>query len=155
MIETMQEATNILPKTTKRRDLLGAAGFTILAGIAAAAIAKPDQHATVGITPTAATISPDAAPLALADKFMALQVQVDEINAGRPDTVDELDNLVIEQAAILDEMNEHIVTTMTGHQARARVLASWFELRGLDDSSHELDEYRIWPLLCDLLGVSV
>lgn len=138
-----------------RRDVLGAGAFTLLTGIAAAAIAKPEAASTVAIMPAIAAISPDAAPLALADKFMALQVHIDEINAGKPHTEDELDNLVITQATIMDEMNEHIVTTMKGHQARARVLAAWYQLRGLNDCPHEIDEYRIWPLLRDLLGVSV
>lgn len=102
-----------------------------------------------------ATISPDAAPLTLADQFMALQVRVDEIAAGQPHTEDETNNLVVAQDKIIGEMSEHIVTTTTGHQARARVLAAWYQMRGQDDCPLELDERRIWPLLRDLLGVSV
>ena len=56
-----------------RRDLLGAAGFTALAGIAGAAIAKSDTSAAMALPAP----RDDAAMLALCDRFLHLQKQVD------------------------------------------------------------------------------
>ena len=75
-----------------RRELLSAAGFTALAGIATVAIAKPDAQAAE-VLPTAH--GADAQLLALHDQFMGLQAQLDAIDAGEwHPTDDQLDSII-------------------------------------------------------------
>ena len=85
------------------RELLSAAGFTALAGIAAVAIAKPDAQA-VEVLPIAH--GADAELIALHDQFMVLQAQLDAIDAGEEHpTDDQLDNIIHAQADLLEDMH--------------------------------------------------
>ena len=136
-----------------RRELLSAAGFTALAGIAAVAIAKPDAQA-VEVLPTAR--SADAQLLALHDQFMVLQAQLEAINAHtRTVTDDEMDSLICEQADLLEDMHLHTVTTPAGHRARARVFVAWYGMQGGKQSHSEIDHDRLWPILRDFVGEAV
>ena len=133
-----------------RRDLISAAGFTALAGIAAVAIAKPDAEA-VEVLPTAH--GADARLIALHDQFMVLQVEIDAINAHkRTVTDDEMDSIVCEQADLLEEMHSLVVTTPEGHLARARVFVAWYAIEEDKRSDSEIDHDRLWPILRDLIG---
>ena len=143
-----------------RRDLLGAVSFTALAGIAAVTIARPDMQ-----NPTSPTLQandaeliaigrPDASLLDLSDQFMALQVEIDAVNARLIDTTDEdMDTVVSRQSRIMDEMDRLTATTLAGHRARAATLEKWYS-RGREGEFDSVVEWdRIGPLFRDLLGV--
>ena len=145
----MSETTK---KTTTRRDLMGVAGFTALAGIAAVAIAKPDAQA-VEVVPVAH--NPDAPLLALCARFLALQADIDAIEGEEgPDHQDQLDGLIDAQVLILDEIDDLDAISLDGMRQRARVVMAWYGgSRGLE-ATH-LDWHRIQPLFRDLLGEAV
>ncbi len=136
----MREATK---KTTTRRDLLGAAGFTALAGIAAVAIAIPEAT------------QPDAELIALRDQFMALQVKLDALKVRDhvPDT--ELNGLVEAQASILDEMDGLTATTLAGHCARVATLERWYSRDAEGEFDSMVEWHRVAALFRDLLGEAV
>ncbi len=141
MSETMK-------KTTTRCDLLGAAGFTALAGIAAVAIAKPDAQA-VEVPPVAQVT--EAPLLELCDRFMALQAQIDAICSRDDDHDDGLDALIDQQVPILDEMGDLSAASLEGQRARAQVLMAWYG--GTKDLHAAAVEWeRVAPLFHDLLG---
>ena len=132
-----------------RRELLGAAGFTALAGIAAVSIAKPDAQA-VEVVPVAH--DPDGPLMALCARFLELQANIDAIDGEEgPDHQDQLDGLIDAQVPTLDEIDDLDAVSLEGMRQRARVVMAWYDgSRGLE-ATH-LECYRIYPLFRDLLG---
>ena len=127
--------------TTTRRDLMSAAGFTALAGIAAVTIAKPDAHAAG--TPL----------LTLCGQFMAMQAGIDRINADMEhDHEEELERLCAAQVPILDEMEDLQAVSLEEHRARARVLMKWYGVKDGEEGHSQLEWHRVAPLFRDLLG---
>ena len=127
-----------------RRELLGAAGFTALAGVAALSFATPD------------TPQPDAELIALSQRFLALQGQLDRVLDGSSEGADEAtDAIVGQQSQILDEMDELTATTLAGHCARAATLEKWY-CRGSEGEFDSMVEWhRVGPLFRDMLGIAV
>lgn len=132
-----------------RRDVLGAGTFTLLTGIAAAAIAKPDaamQRAQLVLTS-------DVALLALADQFLALQARIDFIDGDESTNhQEELDDLIDQQVPLLSDMHGLKATTLAGHRARARVLLGWYKLGKDGDFEAEVSWIQVGPLFRDLIG---
>ena len=126
-----------------RRDLLGAAGFTALAGIAAVAIAVPDAT------------QPDAELIALRDQFMALQVKLDALKMRDHVSDPELDGLVEAQASILDEMDGLTATTLAGHRARVATLERWYSRDAKGEFDSMVEWHRFAALFRDMLGEAV
>ena len=134
-----------------RRELISAAGFTALAGIAAVTIATPDAPA-IEMLPTPR--GDDAELIALADRFMAIQAQMEVINAADPADYPEaeMDDLVSEQASLLWETAPLEAATLLGYRARAAMLVNWYGVKGREESPHEIEWHRLKPLFRDLLG---
>ena len=166
----MSETAN---RPTTRRAMLGsAAGFTVLAGIAAAAIAKPDN---LSGTPPALR-GDDAAMLALCERFLQLEAQVaatydreralhdtlevrgashEELRALEKRGDLEREPWHDEQRALLADLSEMSAVTLEGQRARARVLMTWYNMRQ-DGAAHVgMDGEDILPLFRDLLGEAV
>ncbi len=151
---------------TTRRDLLGAGGFTALAGIAAVAIAKPDAQ-TVEVLPTAPGHGGDDAKLvALCSQFMALQAQLVAMGAATvpvrtdgpehgPGRDGVIDGLTDRQADILDKMHDLTATTLAGHRARAMAFDKWCSRGEHGDFDIVVSWGDIGPLIRDLVGGSV
>ena len=160
-----------------RRDLLGAASFTALAGIAAVSIAKPDAQAEA-VEVTSAAPDPDGPLIALCDRFLALQAAVDltydvelrefalakeegrsseRLIALEKEGDTKRDPWFTEQSELLDEIGEMRATTLAGQRARARVLMAWYSLhrRGPDEPGDAIEWHSLAPLFRDLLGEAV
>lgn len=130
-----------------RRDLMTAAGFSALTGIAALAIARPDAEAAEVLPAT------DAKLIALHDQFMALQARVNAVNADTlAATDDELADLLSDQADLMEEMHPLRATTLAGQRARVRVFLDWHAMSAAKASHSHIDHDDIWPILRDLIG---
>lgn len=146
-------ATGCPSARPSRREMLSAAGFTVLSGIAAVSMAKPDPEAAK-MLPT--RTGQDAELIAIADRFMALQARVDSVDAREWDATDsELSDIVCEQADLLEEMHPLVITTPQRHRTRARVFVAWYGMEGGKESPSVIDHDRLWPILRDLLGEAV
>ena len=158
-----------------RRELLGAAGFCGLAGIAALAISKPDAQA-VEVLPAAQTA--DARLLALCDRFLVLQAALDasyaqeleqhdalkkqgalykQLNALEMEGEAQRTPLQDEQVELLDQISDLTAATLPGQQARARVLMAWYALGNGCSGEHSstIEWGHLAPLFRDLLGEAV
>lgn len=153
----MQEATH---KTTTRRDMMSAAGFTALAGIAAVAIAKPDAQA---VEPQGA----DADLIALCDRFIELERQKlasygrdpRGISPAEERAIDDKERQPIwrEQEELVAAMVEARATTLDGFRARARALVVYDQQGWADEEiSHgQFPGGMNFALVRDLVGGSV
>lgn len=145
---------------TTRRSLLSAGGFTVLAGVATVAIARPDAQAVEVATVAHAD---DAEMVALCSQFMALQAQLVAMGATTvpvrtdgpehgPDRDGVINDLTGRQSDILDKMHGLTAATLAGHRARAMAFDKWCS-RG---EHGEFDMVVSWgdigPLIRDLLG---
>ncbi len=150
------------PARPSRRELLSAAGFTTLAGIAAVAIAKPDAQA-VEVLPT--THGADAALIALCDRFTSLEQAIDasyEAGAGRGQTMAEedaveqaeRDPLRRQQAKLLPQIVDARATTLDGFRARARAIMTYDKegLKRQEINSGPVPGGMAWALVRDLVG---
>ena len=156
-----------------RRDLLGAAGFTALTGIAVAAIARPDAQAVEGISPASGG---DVALIAACDRFMVLQaglyasyakereqhdalkkqgVLYRQLQAFEMEVEAERTPLQDEQVELLDQIEDLEASTLAGQRARARVLMAWYEVGNGGEHHVVLEWHRLAPLFRDLLGEAV
>ncbi len=164
------------PSTRKsRRDVLGAAGFTALAGIAAVAIAKPDAGAAAG----PAALHPDDAELIaigrevaelierrrpLEARWWALPTIDIPRTAGLPGA-DEPDAVAAAMEPIdnrLDELSDRVLelraTTREAWIAKARLIRHEITISNVSGGEIEfegmpLSERITWSLLDDLLAV--
>lgn len=153
-----------------RRELLGAAGFTALTGLAAVTIAVPDTQA-VEVLPTPRR--DDAGMLALSNRFLHLEAQIVAsydreaalFNAAAADGATSKQLVALEQRGevernpwtdeqreVLTDLSDMSASTLEGQRARARVLIAWYSLR--EKSAHYvgMDGKDILPLFRDLLG---
>ena len=156
-----------------RRELMSAAGFTALAGIAAAAIAAPDT------APVEALPTDDAELIAIGREAAALVEQRRPLEArwwalpkgcgrlkGSPghveltavsDAMTPLDDRLSELA---DQAIELRATTPDGWIAKAHLIRHEMEVEYVTDGVVELDMMQphdrvMWSLLGDLVGGSV
>ena len=156
-----------------RRSLIGSAGFTALAGIAAVSIAKPDAQA-VEVLPV--THDPDGPFLALCARFLELQAAIDvtynreeeeyrlmkrqgvsnkKLCALEKQGDAERDPWQSEQHDLLEQISEITAVTLAGQRARARVLMGWYSLRDGGEHSCSIDWSDLAPLFRDLIGEAV
>ena len=140
-----------------RRELLGAAGFTMLTGVAAAAIAQPDAP------PPAEAVSAghsDAELIALCGRFLALEDRISATFANRPfgdpeETRQEAarNSLHDEQEALLPALHLSKAVTVEGHRARARLMLRLRDrLRDRGQPGGYWDDQVAWLLVRDLVG---
>ena len=127
---------------TTRRHLLTTAGALSLVGLAAAVPALPAAH-------------PDAAIVALADRFLAVEAQRDAVDFDPDDEASEarMMALIDVQSDILDEMSGLTASTLVGHRARAICLSKWWGITEAGDSHSEIEGPHVAALFRDLLGV--
>ncbi len=169
----MREANQ---KTTTRRDLMGAAGFTAVAGIAAVSIAKPEGVLSTHTLSAQPGENSDAPLLAWCARFLKLQAAIDATydrevqlyetlkQRGLPNK--QLHDLEVqgeaervplcnEQVDLLDRIFDVPAATLAGQRARARVFIAWYCLRSGGEHSPSVDRHHLVPLLSDLLGEAV
>lgn len=153
-----------MPRTT-RRDLMSAAGFTALAGIAAVAIGKPDAQAADAPSPVLASGSlspqagenPDAELIGLCEQVIALEQQwgAETLRSGNWIPTDprykasqaEQDRLAALSEPLIDRIYGLPTHTLTGFRARARaIMASDY------GQMHDASDYRgqLYSLMHDL-----
>ena len=152
-----------------RRDLLGAGAFTALTGIAAAAIARPDN-----LSGMAATITPDDAELiaigreaaVLLDQRKPLAAQFWALPAG-PAKGDELEAIANAMEPIDERMDVLIGRAVTLKASGREAMAAKARLIGYDiwcchSQSGVLDPEDLghydrltWSLVEDLVGAGV
>ena len=138
-----------------RRDLMSAAGFTALAGIAGVAVANPDAP------------EPDAELIALCDRFIDLELQI-ETSFERQDVrityeeekaiaAVERDPLVDQQKPIFEAMMQLRATTLEGLRARARALVIYDRegWKGREISHGPFPGGMNFALVRDLVGEAV
>ena len=135
-----------------RRGLLTAGGGTVLAGIAAVAVAKPDNLS--GMPPA----QRDAKLIALCDRIILMRAENDALARAIPSGLPsaEIMRMEDEQILPLDERRWDLIEeaeaitahTMDGHRARARML--------LDNGDvTERGHVGVWALVRDLLREAV
>ena len=170
-VRTMREATK---KTTTRRDMMGAAGFTALAGIAAVAIAKPDAQAAAAPTTDDAelvAIGREAADLLeqrkpLEARWWALSPATGFRTKGGPDH-DEM-NAVSDAIQPIDERLEALsdramalrATTRNAWIAKARLIRHEIAINNvcsgvMDFEEMPFSERLAWSLVGDLIEGAV
>ena len=145
---------------TTRRDLLSAGGFTVLAGVAAVAIAKPDAQA---IETAPVVHEPDAALIAICRRISAIDDELSATFAGRDYNDPEEVRLEAVRADLMDEQGELLAethdlhaTTLEGHRARARTYLRYYE--GVEQTGQiggYMNDQMVWLLVRDLAGGSV
>lgn len=158
-----------------RRGLIGSAGCTVAASIAAMSFAKPDAQA-VEVVPVAH--DPDGPFLALCARFLELQAAIDVTydreerewdlakaegrSGARLMAMEKANEAVrgpwqLEQSALLDDIGDINATTQAGQRARARVLVAWYSLhrRGPDEAGSAIEWHHLAPLFRDLIGEAV
>ena len=152
-------ATGCPTSRPSRRDLLGAAGFTALAGIAAVAIATPDAAAVEH--------GADAALIALCNRFADLERQKlasygrdpRGISYEQEKAIDDRERQPIwaEQEDLVASIIDARATTLDGFRARARALVVYDQQGWKDEeiSSGPWPGGMCFALVRDLVGGSV
>ena len=150
----MRETFTTLPAASRRRDFLTAAGFTALAGVAAASIALPDQVTASAIT----TSSGDAELIALCGRFNELERLCEATYDGVSIEAEEAaeahrEPWKVEQEDLLDRIIPLQATTLDGFRARARMWALWDgELKKDGEQSSYWEDRMAWALVRDLIA---
>ncbi|MGI4793630.1 MAG: hypothetical protein ACRYG8_05990 [Janthinobacterium lividum] len=135
-----------------RRALLDTSCGTILATAATAIVMQPDARASE-VLPL--TYRADTPLLALCERFMAVQADIDVIDADREtDHTEELDKLTDAQMPLLNDMTDLTATSLEGIRARVRVLMAWFGGEG-DVRCADMEWWTLAPLFRELLGEEV
>ena len=100
---------------------------------------------------------PDAAILALADRFLAIHGQRDAMDFDPDDAASEAEMMALVgvQSSILDEMSGLTAVTLAGHRARAVVLRKWLDITETGDSHSVIEGPHIGALFRDLAGAEV
>ena len=142
-----------------RRELMTAAGFTALAGIAAAAIATPDA--------VAVEHGADAALIALCNRFIDLERQLRASYDRQPQGIScqeegaiedrERKPIRAEQEDLVASIIEARATTLDGFRARARALVAYDQQGWADEEiSHgPFPGGMNFALVRDLIGGSI
>ena len=136
--------------SSKRRELLGAVGFSGLAAVAAAGFARPDQSAIP------AQASPDAELIALCARFDELERQINATFGTMEDEHAE-DVLRVPMQEAQELLFERIMslraTTIEGHRARAAMYRLWYDpLEGEGRPERNWAGRLAWALVRDVLG---
>lgn len=144
-------------RSVNRRDIFPALGTVLLGGIATASLAKPESLSTAHAKPEGH--HPDARLIALCEKFISLQHEIDAIHEPIKSFEDEERAEPVLQAIYKREntLFQQIVHTpamsISGVRAKAKALASW-EREGLDDNPDEFWNVRAYnSILRDLAKI--
>ena len=139
---------------SRRRELLSAVGFSSLAAVAVAGLARPDQPAI------SAQPSPDAELITLCGRFDDLEQRIHATYGSLGNTLDDEDaeDLLREplqqaQKPLFERIVNLRATTIEGHRARAAMFRLWhdqLERKGRPDGYWA--DRMAWALVRDVLG---
>ena len=143
-------------KTTTRRDLLGAAGFTGLAAVATVSVAKPEALPLQ----QARGAEPDVELIGLVDRlienqaaFVALTEPYYSVIGSPPDDVAaKIEVVVQDHHRLIGEICDTPARTLTGYRAKAKAWMGQVTRNFEDEPIPDPDEYIAWSLCNDLMA---
>lgn len=141
-------------RSVNRRDIFPALGTVLLGGIATASLAKPESLSTAHAKPEGH--HPDARLVALCEKFISLQHEIDAIHRPIKSFEDEeraepaLTAIYAREEALFSQILTLPANSPEGLRAKARAAISW-ERESIEDDPEEYRHTRMFnSLLRDL-----